>query len=265
VRRINQAKALFAFIVATTCAMSALAATQDRGVVIESEQNHLLSRRVPHGDTVGTFDSLASLLYAVNDIAIHTEDQTINAVALESAFADFYSPTLRELLNSIAWQTGSSWKYQAETGYWVFAKPAAGDPYTLIVPDTWTKNKRSTYVSYRPSNYPVGLDVYWLGSYSDPDSNKERELWTRVRNAAAVWFGSKFKSDVSVNDMRKTTVAGVDALYFESPTPRANVTWRQWAVVDGGRAFVIVSTLPNADGRLLSDVESMVKSFRTAP
>jgi hypothetical protein len=260
-----EAKALLAFFVATTCAVSALAGTQDREVTTEAEQNHLLSRRVPHGDTIGTFDSLASLLYAVNDIAVHTEDRAVNAVVLESAFADFYSPTLRELLDSIAWQTGSSWKYQPETRYWVFAKPAAGDPYTLSVPDGWTKNKRSTYVSYRPSNFPVGLDVYWLGSYSDPDSNKERELWTRVRDAAAIWFGSKFKSDVSVNEMRKTTVADVDALYFESPAPRPNVIWRQWALVHDGKAFVIVSSLPNSEKQLLTDVESMVKSFRTAP
>ena len=73
-----------------------------------------------------------------------------------------------------------------------------------------------------------------------------------------------FTLGVTIAEMRKVTVDSVEALYFQTPTPRAGVIWRQWVFVKNGRAIVIVSTLPDDNQQLLADVESMVKSFRVA-
>jgi len=59
----------------------------------DEEQAKLLSRR---GSTIsrdGTFDSYCSLFYAVNDVAIHTEDHTLNNAPIQQYFPPFYKPT----------------------------------------------------------------------------------------------------------------------------------------------------------------------------
>src|SRR6478672_9350754 len=75
------------------------------------QQKALLSGRLRSGAVAGTFDSFTSLLYALNDVAMHTEDTEINNTKLNSPFPDFYKPTLSELFDTIALQTRSSWKY----------------------------------------------------------------------------------------------------------------------------------------------------------
>jgi hypothetical protein len=118
-------------------------------------------------------------------------------------------------------------------------------------------------MGYRPSNYPVGMDVYYLGSYS-VDSKKPEEatsLWPKIRSFWAMDFASKVKPGVTVPEMKTVTVAGVDALYFESTGPRPRVIWRQWVFVKDGKAFFILSSLDADDTKNLSDVQSMIKSL----
>jgi hypothetical protein len=181
---------------------------------------------------------------------------------LHSPFPEFYRPTVKELLTTIALQTKSSWVYDSQTDYWTFAKPAAAKPFSLELADKWTSDDRGFYVSYRPPSYPVGMDIYYYGSYSSEDPSQQRVLWERVRNSWATGFTSRLKRSVSISEMHAASVDGVEALYFEAPTPRPGVMWRQWVFVKNGHAFVIVSTLPTDDTKLLADVESMVKSFR---
>ncbi|HET8783042.1 MAG TPA: hypothetical protein VFM63_11535, partial [Pyrinomonadaceae bacterium] len=81
----------------------------------------------------------------------------------------------------------------------------------------------------------------------------------------ALRFASSFKPDVTADGMSTVKVDGVEARYFQTPTPRPGAVWRQWSFVKNGNAFVIVSALPESDNKLLSAVESMVKSFRVTP
>lgn len=243
-------------------ALSTTVSSQKRGSLNADQQKKLLAHRLPTGVVAGTFDSFTSLLFSLQNIALHTNDKEINETELHSPFPDFYRPTVKELLATIALQTKSSWTYDAQNNYWVFAKPATAKPFSLTLADDWNGTDRGSYVSYRPSTYPVGMDVYYYGSYSSDEPSQQALMWERIRNLWATTFASRLKRGVSISEMQAVPVDGVEALYFQSPTSRPGVMWRQWALVKNGQAFVIVSTLPADDKKLLADLEAMVKSFR---
>ncbi len=237
-----------------------------KGRALTAEQQTLfLSQRLPSGAIKGTFGEYGSFLYAVLDVAIHTDDKGIGGTELYTSFPAFYKPTWRELFDTIAAQTRSSWKYDPLRDYWVFAKPGAPKPFAVTIAGKWVANDRGVFTSYRPPTYPVGMDIYYYGIYSADDPRQEPALWKRVRDSWAISFASNLKRGVTIAEMRKVNVAGAEALYFEGPALRPGVTWRQWALVKSGRAFVIVSTLPAEDKSLLADVESMVNSLRVIP
>ncbi len=238
---------------------------QKRTALSSDEQNKLLSRRLPSAVITGNFGSFGSLMYASTNIAIHTNDGQISDTQLRSPFPTFYKPTIRELFDAIAVQTGSSWTYDPKTDYWVFAKPAKAKPFSITLVDEWTSHDRGVYISYKPPTYPVGMDIYYYGSYSADKKTEEAALWKQIRNSWAIGFASRVKRDTTIYEMSSVTIDGVEAVYFQSPTPRPGVVWRQWAFVKNGQAFVIVSTLPESDDKLRSAVESMVKSFRVTP
>lgn len=231
----------------------------------EAQQKAFLSERLPSGAVSGSFGSYGSMLYAVADVSIHTDDKAIGAAVLNSPFPAFYRPTWKELFDTIAVQTQSSWKYDAKRDYWVFAKPSAAKPYSVTLADKWTSTERGIYVGYKPATFPVGMDIYYYGVYTADAAKDEAALWEKIRDSWALGFASKLKKNVSVSEMQKVTIAGVEALYFQAPAPRNNVIWRQWAFVKDGHAFVIVSTLLAEDKQLIADVEAMVKSFRLTP
>jgi hypothetical protein len=243
---------------------SSIASSQQRATLNAEQQEKFLADRLPSRAITGTFSAFGSFLHAALNITIHTNDNEIGETELHSPFPEFYKPTVKELLNTIALQTKSSWSYDSQTGYWTFAKPAASKPFSLKLADKWTSDDRGIYVSHRPPGYPVGMDIYYYGSYSAEDPAQQTTTWERVRNSWATGFASRLKRDVKISEMERRSVDGVEALYFESPTPRPGVMWRQWALVKNGHAFVIVSTLSNDDKTSLADVESMIKSFRVS-
>ena len=241
---------------------SSVVSSQKRVALNAKQQEKLLDRRLPSGGITGTFSTFGSFLYAALDIAIHTSDKEIAETELHSPFPEFYKPTVKELLATIALQTKSSCVYDSQTTYWTFAKPAAPKPFSLKLADKWTSDDRGFYVSYRPPSYPVGMDIYYYGSYSSEDSSQQTVMWERVRDSWATGFASRLRRGVTISEMQPALVDGVEALYFQAPAPRPGVMWRQWVLVKNGHAFVIVSTLSETDTKLLADVESMVKSFR---
>lgn len=229
----------------------------------QAEQEKMLSSRAPTSQFGGTFSSYGSLLFAVSKIAIHTENDVIGSSKLGSPFPVFYFPTWREIFDSIAQQTKSKWKYDSSRNYWVFSEGSMPDNYSISLANGWKFRDNGIYIGYTPPTYPVGMDIYRMGSYSSDDANEETELFERVRDTFAVRFASSFKKSISVKDMKTEQIDSVTALYFEANSPvRKNVFWRQWVLVSKGKAFVIVSTLDKTDKKLLEDVKGMVKSFQ---
>ena len=230
----------------------------------ESEQEAFLSKRTS-ASMVGSFGAFASLLYAAQNVIIHTESPEINSAHLTSCMPEFYKPTYRELFDAIAIQTQSAWRYDSEKNCWVFAKQKKPRMYYSIdAVKGWKKNDRGLFVGYHPKIAPVGMDIYIMGTYSSDKPEDADALYKKVRDSFAVMFAQNFKQDAAPSDMKKITVNNYQALFFESTTPDKMI-WRQWVIVEAGKAFVIVSAIkPEHDVQIYPDVQKMVDSFTIA-
>jgi hypothetical protein len=233
----------------------------DRKPLTPDQQKSFLGKRTS-GGMMGSFDSYCSLLYALHDVAIHTESQDVNQTRLESPFPDFYKPTWQELFDAIARQTKSSCKYDATRDYWVFNAPPQPLPFEIKLAKGWQAHDEGLYMGYQPEIAPVGMDIYMLGHYSGTNANEQAKLFGQVREAIALRFAKNFKSDVSVGDMSEIPIGDLKALHFKADSS-SGIIWRQWIVMDSGNAFAIVSAIkPEHEKDILPGVEAMVKSFK---
>jgi len=109
----------------------------------------------------------------------------------------------------------------------------------------------------------VGMDVYVMGHSSSADPAQLPAVLEQARRNAALAFARQFKRDVTDQDFTLEKVAGVDAWFFTTPTPRGpQFKWRQWSFVKDGWCFCIVSVISDAnEPQLLPDVKAMIASF----
>jgi hypothetical protein len=212
----------------------------------------------------GSFERFASFYFTFKMVVIHSDDEKINDAKVFNTYPEFYKPTHAELFDLIRRQTRSVWRYDDKRALWLFEAKPSPLPYTLDLAKGWTAEDRGLYVKYTPPGAPVGMDIYMLGRFSA--EKDQEELFLKVREYYALKSVEALK-DVTVKDMTKVKVDGAEALYLEtSKVPRPNNTWRQWAFVRDGYAFVIVSSIDkDNEERLLPDVRAMVNSFKLAP
>ena len=205
-------------------------------------------------------DSYCSRLYAFHDVAIHTDSKKINQTQLNCPFPESYKPTWHEKFDSIARQTKSSWEYDPKRDYWVFTPSPMPVPFDITLEKGWTKEDRGLYVSYRPPSAPVGMDIYMMGTYSF--SEEEKDSFVKVKEDIALLFAKSFQKDITAKEMSAAKVGQYDALHFKISAPQTGIVWRQWIMVESGKAIAIVSAIkPEDEKKILPDVEKMLKSF----
>jgi hypothetical protein len=260
-------KALSVAIVVFLCKTACLPAADQKKLWSEEQEAFLANRTA--GQMLGTFNGYCSLLYATVEVAIHTESEEVNQTGLSSFFPKFYKPTWKELFDDIARQTKSTWKYDPTRNFWVFSPPAGNLPFKIELAEKWKADDRGRYMSYHPAIAPVGMDIYMVGTYSVSEEEKKKEkeadLFHKVRDSLAVQFAKIFKEDIQPKDMEEVTINGLKALHFKIAAPQTGIIWRQWVIVDSGKAFAIVSAIkPEQEKEILPDVEKMLNSFEIA-
>jgi len=214
-------------------------------------------------------------------VALMASSQEIAGTELQQVFPKFYKPTLREFLDVIALETSSKWKYDPTGKYFrsdvprgpvddlamfEFTCTKREKPYHVTVPKGWKSMDKGHWTMYIPPSFPVGMDIYELGSYSSDDKTQEKELFERVRTEVALEWAKLAKDRVDRNELKPARVGPYDALYFETMMPlRTGVTmrWRHWVFMVESKCYCVVSTiLPQLEDEIFPDVEAMVKSFR---
>jgi hypothetical protein len=223
------------------------------------QQKKLLESRI-HGGMMGSFNSFASLLYAVHSVVTHTDDKEIAETSLQGVFPDFYKPTHAELFNSMARQMSASWSYDDKRAYWVFAKPVLPWPFKITLAPGWHREERGNYLFCKPPKAPVGMDVYVMGEYSS--TPEDPGLAAKMREGTAMMFAKNFKKDVTAKDMSLVKVGNCEALHFKTPAPKPGITWRQWSIAENGQVVLIVSAMDDVNEKeILPGVEEALKSF----
>ena len=253
----------------------------------DAEQDQLLHTRLSGGmgNTFGQFANMflvSSRLQLGTGVGLMTSSQEIAKMQLQSPFPESYEPTLRELMDAIALQTFSSWKYDPSDKYFQsdvphkspvtglamfeFTKTKREKPYAVTLAEKWTTVDHGNWVMHVPPTFPVGMDIYEMGTYSDSDDAKTKELYEKIRGDVALEWAQRVNDKAKREDLKPAKVGEYDALYYESLIPSQldkDIRWRHWVFMVDNQCYFIVSTiLPEFEAKIYPDVEKMLASFR---
>ncbi|MEM6560221.1 MAG: hypothetical protein AAF656_01365, partial [Planctomycetota bacterium] len=78
----------------------------------------------------------------------------------------------------------------------------------------------------------------------------------------ALRFARQADTGVVAADLTPTRLAGYDAIYFETINPDTQSAWRQWSLVENGKAFVIVAVQQQPETTdLPAGIAAMLETF----
>lgn len=251
------------------------------------EQKELLERRLD-GGMGDTFSQFANMFFVSSNIKLGTSVALTSSVRdvldteLQSPFPDFYNPTLSEFLDAIALQTATSWKYDAsgeqindETGdgkalediaVYKFTQHDRTKPFEVVLAKDWKQEDKGSWIMLIPPSFPVGMDIYEMGTYSAKDPKKQAELMIRVRQEMSLEWARRIGKPTKPENLKPAKVGAYDALYYETTIPsqlEKDITWRQWVFTAGDQCYFIVSTiLPDLESKIYPDVQQMLGTFK---
>ncbi len=260
-------------------------------VISSEEQTKLLARRL-EGSLEGSFGVFANLFVVRSEmdlgicIGLSGMSNELKKAKLQSVFPDFYKPTLKELLDTIALQTSCSWSYLKEDQFANSSEPATKEddhvvvftftpiktgtkpakPFRVDFAKDWRTEDRGHWLACIPPTFAVGMDIYEMGTYSADNKEDEAALFEKVRQEVAMEWAMRVKSDTKAADLRAAKVGSYDALHFEAMLPTRDgkkVHWRHWVFMADNACYFIVSTIfPEMEDTLFPDVEKMLSSLK---
>ena len=251
------------------------------------EQEKLLTARLDGGMgySFGQFGNpffVSSRIQLGTGISLMTSDKEIAELPLQSPFPASYKPTLHEFLDAIALQTLSEWKYDPSSQYiksevelqepveglasFEFTKAKRDKPFGVALADGWKAIDKGNWVMYVPPSFPVGMDIYEMGTYSSDEKTSQQDFANEIRSAVALQWAQRVNGNAKSEDLQSAKVGAFDALFYESMIPSQSnkeIKWRQWVFMVGNKCYFIVSTIfPEFEDKIFSDVQKMLASFR---
>ncbi len=223
---------------------------------LTKKQLRFLSNKTIKTHVMGlsTFNSFASYLYALDLANIYTDNPEVANTKLKSFPDPDREVTLMELFNEISKQTSSKWSFDKTHNCWLFSKPL---PFEIDLAPGWGKEVRKGYIFYKPPSAPVGMDIYFAGSVDSFETTFE------ARNRVAILYAKHVMPNVILDSMFEVTLSNHKALFYKTVIKKNNIIWRQWAIVENNKCFVIESAIKiNDEATVFPDVEKMVQSFK---
>lgn len=251
------------------------------------QQDELLGYRL-NGGVGGTFGRFANMFMVSSRLALGagvglmTSSKEIAKAPVFTPFPDSYKPTLRELLDTLALQTHSKWKYDPSSKYFKsdielkgpvdgiaifeFTKTKREKPFEVTLPKGWKANDEGAWVMYVPPSFRVGMDIYQMGTYSPAKKMTDQDFKDKIRLEVSLDWAKRMNKQATLKDLKPAKVGSFDALYYESMIPsvlKKDIRWRQWVFMDGHQCYFIVSTiLPEMEDEIYPDVKKMLASFK---
>ena len=117
-----------------------------------------------------------------------------------------------------------------------------------------------------PPDFPVGMDIYEMGTYSAGEKDPPKDFAGRIRSVVSLEWAQRVSRTAKAEDLKPAKVGESEALYFEAMVPShfgKDLRWRQWVFLVDNRCFFVVSTIaPDLDQKIFPDVKKMLESFR---
>lgn len=261
-------------------------------VLTDAKLEKLLNKRLEGGMSY-SFKQFGNMFFVKSRIDLGTsiglmsKSKEIPEKPLQSTFPTGYNPTLREFFDSIGRQTTSTWKYDP-TNQFIGSqtkekkKPAQIKDIAIFefketkertksfkfkLSEGWAAIDQGTWVMHRPPEYPVGMDIYELGEFSQKASEKaDPDFSEKMRLRIAMHWAKRVNPKATEDLMKLAKVGKLDALFYDTMIPSnlegEKVRWRQWIFMDGNRGYFIVITIfPDYEAKIFPKVEEMITSF----
>src|SRR5207237_3081135 len=163
--------------------------------------------------------------------------------------------------DAIALQTFSEWKYDPTDKYvkteikhpveglakiFEFTRTQGKKPFEVTLAEEWKSIDKGNWLMLVPPSFPVGMDIYELGTYSSDDKATEKELFKKVRTEVAFEWAQRVAEDVDRTHLKPAKVGPYDALFFEAMVPsqlKKELRWRQWVFMVDNKCYFVVSTI----------------------
>lgn len=263
-------------------------------ILTDDELDNLFNKRLEGGMSY-SFKQFSNMFFVKSRIDLGTgiglmsKSKEIPEKPLQSTFPESYNPTLREFLDSIALQTASTWKYDPVNQFVMSEangkkeKKAAVikdiaiiefeeaekriKPFKFKLAEGWTAIDQGSWVMHRPPEYPVGMDIYELGEFSQKaEAKADPDFSEKMRLQIAMHWAKRVTPKATRDLMKPAKVGALDALFYDTMIPSnlkgEKVRWRQWIFMDGNRGYFIVSTIfPDFEDKIFPKVEEMIASF----
>ncbi len=254
----------------------------------DEQQAKLLGARVdvPYQKTFS--DVAKALLVSTrvqlpHGVGLTAASKEIGDATLQFPFPNFYKPTLRELLDAIARQTSSEWKYDPDgksgshdtpddkrkrPAIFEFQKSDRARSFEIDAAAGWKASDEGLSLLFSPPGIFGALEIREMGSYSLDDKSKEKELLDEVRREVSLDSALSKRHSVDASELTHAKVGPFDALFFTTKImtegfPKQHATWRQWAFMVDNKCYLVTSTILQInESKELSDVEKMLASFK---
>jgi hypothetical protein len=179
-------------------------------------------------------------------------------------------------------QTFSQWKYDPSSKYldskvehpqpveglamFEFTPVKREKPFDVTLAKGWKAEDKGHWTMYIPPIFPVGMDIYEMGTYSVDDPLAEKELLKKVPTDVSMNWARRLQQSPAPEALKPAKVGPYDAVFFEftfqSPQGQ-EVHWRQWVFMVGNKCYSAISTIFSPlDGQIFPDVEKMLASFQ---
>jgi hypothetical protein len=211
----------------------------------------------------GTFDSFVSSSYAIANVWVYAagDSKAVYQTPVVYNYPDFYKPTWGEVFDAVARQTRCKWSWNPQNRQFKFEPTEDRPVFGVTLADGWQREDRGAYIWHAPKGKQFGMDIYDYGHFTF--GTKNGDLPKKVRAYYAVDSISNWPNAPTEKQMSVVKIGNNEALYLKTDTPRPGGVWRQWSLILGGHAYLIVSAMPKEEEKdLVPAIEKMVASFK---
>ncbi|MCW5821557.1 MAG: hypothetical protein KIT34_02075 [Cyanobacteria bacterium TGS_CYA1] len=257
----------------------------------QSEVDQLLKERL-NGGIGSTFAGFAnqflvsSVIQTGCNAVLVSLSNEVSAKQLMSTFPQSYKPTFKELLDCLAQQTSSTWKYNPDDKFikvedkegqkqskpsepvdiyiFEFTPSTNEKSFTVELPSGWTSKDMGHWVKYSPPKFPVGLDIYEMGTYSSSDGDSIK--LKSIPSDLLLEWGKRIKQNPTKADLKKGKIGTFDADLYEceiSGKDDKKLKWHNWTFMNGNKCYFVLSAYPNElENDIYPDVQKILSTFR---
>ncbi|MDX2108263.1 MAG: hypothetical protein SFY67_17850 [Candidatus Melainabacteria bacterium] len=231
----------------------------------QSEVDQLLKERL-NGGIGSTFAGFAnqflvsSVIQTGCNAVLVSLSNEVSAKPLMSTFPQSYKPKFEDKEG----QKQSKPSEPVDIYIFEFTPSTNEKSFTVELPSGWTSKDMGHWVKYSPPKFPVGLDIYEMGTYSSSDGDAAK--LKNIPGDLLLEWAKRIKQSPTTADLKKGKIGTFDADLYEceiSGKDDKKLKWHNWTFMNGNKCYFVLSAYPNElENDIYPDVQKILSTFK---